>query len=89
MKVEDLAAMRIGVEMDTIRPYVEAEVNEMQKFVVNTVTSLVNAGTLTPEIALAKWMEYIAYRKLLQRFDHKIKHGASLGGHQNIDMSKQ
>ena len=86
MKVEELAAMRTGVEIDAMRPYVQVEVDGMQRAVVNAVTMMVNEGTLTPEIAHAKWMEYIAYRKLLQRFDQKIKAGTDIGKAQNLDL---
>lgn len=84
MKVEDLSAMRTGVELAAMKPYIDAEVDAMQRAVVNNVHQMVNDGTLTPEIALSKWMEYIAYRKLNQKFLQKINIGHSIGT--TVDM---
>ena len=82
MKPEDLALIRQGAEIQNFKPYIDDEVASMQKAVVNSVLGAVNSGTLTPEMALSKWMEYIAYLKLNQKFDQKIKVGQSVGGEQ-------
>jgi hypothetical protein len=79
MNVEQLGDIRVGSELQNIKPYIDHEVANMQRAVVNSVLSAVNSGELTPEMAMAKWMEYIAYMKLNQRFAQKIEVGKSVG----------
>lgn len=78
MKAEDLAQIRTGAELSQMAPYVNSEVAGLQKAVVSTVLHAVNEGTLTPEMALSKWMEYIAYVKLNQKFSQRVAVGNSL-----------
>lgn len=69
---ERLAQLRNSAELTQLKPYMEVEVAAMQKAVVNSVLSAVNSGTLTPEMAMSKWMEYVAYQKISSRFSQKI-----------------
>lgn len=79
MKQEELTAIRLGAEMQNMKPYLVNEIDAMQKAVVNSVLAAVNGGSLTPEMALSKWMEYIAYMKLTQRVDQRIRIGQDIG----------
>lgn len=73
MNAEALGQLRTSAEMAQLKPYMDTEVAAMQKAVVNSVLAAVNSGTLTPEMAMSKWMEYVAYHKMTQRFSQKIK----------------
>lgn len=75
---EDLAHIRTGAELSQMAPYVNSEVAGLQKAVVSAVLHAVNEGTLTPEMALSKWMEYIAYLKLNQKFSQRVAVGNSI-----------
>lgn len=86
MKAEDLANIRTGAELSQMAPYVNNEVAGLQKAVVSTVLRAVNEGTLTPEMALSKWMEYIAYLKLNQKFSQRIVVGNSLANHNQASL---
>lgn len=88
MKTEDLSAIRYGAELANYKPYLDVEIQAMQKAVVSNVLANVNAGTLTQEMALSKWMEYIAYQKLTQKLDQRIKVGVSVGSKQNLDIGE-
>lgn len=79
MNPEDLGAIRVGATAQNFKPYLDGEIEALQKAVVNSVLSAVNNGTLTPDMALSKWMEYIAYKKLSQKFDQRIEVGKSVG----------
>lgn len=81
MTPEDLGAIRSGAELQSVKPYMDAEIAGLQKAVVSFVLSAVVNGTLTPEIALSKWVEYISYTKLSQKLDQRIRVGQSVGSH--------
>ena len=80
MKAEDLATIRHGAELQNMRPYMDTEITSLQKAVVSFVLAAVNNGTLTPEIAMSKWIEYVSYTKLSQRIEQRIRVGQSVGG---------
>lgn len=83
---EELGLIRHGAEIQQMKPYMDNEIAGMQKAVVSSVLAAVNNGSLTAEIALSKWMEYIAYQKLIQRFDQRIAIGVSIGAKRNLDI---
>lgn len=83
---EELYTIRLGAEIQQFKPYMDNEIAVMQKAVVSSVLAAVNSGTLTPDIAMSKWMEYIAYQKLSQKFDQRINVGVSIGKNRNLDF---
>lgn len=83
---EELGLIRTGAQIQQLKPYIDNEVLVLQKSVISFVLAAANSGTLTPEIAFAKWMEYIAYQKLLQKFDQRVSIGASIGANRNLDI---
>lgn len=89
MNTNDLAAIRTSAELQNLKPYMDNEVEAMQRAVVSFVLSAVNNGTLTPDIAHTKWVEYISYTKLQQKLEQRIRIGqgvgAQIGG--NLDFS--
>lgn len=91
MNEKDLSKIRHGAEIQQFKPYLDNEIVAMQRGVVSSVLSAVNTGTLTPEMALSKWMEYIAYLKLTQRLDQKVRIGQSVGEKvgEKLDFSAQ
>ncbi len=86
MKVDDLNAIRQGAELQNLKPYMDTEINGMQKAVVSFVLSAVNKGELTPDMALSKWVEYIAYFKLSQKIDQRIRVGQSIGAENEVHL---
>lgn len=72
-KPEDLADVRDGAVLQNMLPYARVEIDGMMRAVVNNVMSLVQSGCLTPEIAQQKWIEYVSYARLLQRFEQKVR----------------
>lgn len=82
MNTNDLSQIRLGAEMQNMKPYMDNEISSLQKSVVSFILSAVNAGTLTPEIAMSKWVEYVSYSKLQQRINQRIEVGKSVGGDQ-------
>lgn len=75
----ELFQIRSGAEIQQMKPYLDNEIAAMQKAVVSSVLAAVNNGSLTSEMALSKWMEYIAYQKLSQKFEQRVKVGQALG----------
>jgi hypothetical protein len=88
MKVEDLAAIRHGAELQSIQPYMEHEINGLMKAVVSFVLGAVNTGSLTPEVAFAKWVEYVSYVKLQQKIKQRIEVGRSIGEKEKLELDK-
>jgi len=58
-------------------PFVETEVDKAQETLVKHVLGQLRTRTLTPEAALAAWMEYAAYESLLIRLNQRAKQGRS------------
>lgn len=79
MTEENLFAIRTGAEIQSFKPYMDSEISSMQKAVVSFVLAAVNSGTLTSEVALTKWIEYISYLKLQQKLEQRIRLGQSAG----------
>lgn len=83
---EDIGAIRQGAELNAVKPYLDNEIAGMQRAVVSSVLNAVNKGELTPEMAMSKWMEYIAYYKMSQKVEQRIAVGASVGSSRNLDF---
>ncbi len=86
MKIDDLNAIRQGAELQNLKPYMDTEIGGMQKAVVSFVLNAVNKGELTPDMALSKWVEYIAYFKLSQKIDQRIRVGQSIGAENEVHL---
>jgi hypothetical protein len=65
--------MNAGYELVNMLPYAKEEANKMMKAVVNSVAGAVQEGKLTPEMAQQKWIEYISYMRLVQRFEQQVR----------------
>jgi hypothetical protein len=79
MKPEELEQIRIGAELQNYAPYITDDLDKMKRGIVNRVMMLVDQGTFTPDIAFAKWHEYVSYERLSQRVNKKIVVGQELG----------
>lgn len=86
MKAEDLGAIRVGAEMQAVKPYIDSEIEGMKKAVVSSILQKVNDGSLTPDVALSKWVEYVAYIKLQQKYEQRIRMGQSIGAAQGNSL---
>jgi hypothetical protein len=91
MKVEDLSAIREGAKIQSMKPYMDNEISGLQKAVISFVLAAVNNGTLTPEMALSKWVEYVSYVKLQQKLEQRIRIGQDIGAKnaQDLDFTAQ
>lgn len=72
MTVEELSALRLGAELQNLRPYLKMDIEQQITGVMNSVSALVNKNELTPELAMLKWMEVITLRRILTRTDQRI-----------------
>lgn len=57
-------------------PYVEAEIAKMAHALDNRIFLACQSGEMTPEMAVAGWMERWAYQKLLKHFQTIVRMGA-------------
>lgn len=87
MKATDLGIIRQGAEIQSMKPYMDAEIESMQKAVINSVLAAVNNGTLTTEMALTKWHEYISYFKLGQKLEQRVRVGLSVAKDNSLDFN--
>jgi len=79
MTPEQLGFIKDGADLQNVLPHIRADVETIQKGIVNGVMSSINKGELTPEIAQQKWIEYTAYTRLLQKMEQKVRMGQSIG----------
>lgn len=84
--IVELENMRLGAEIQSMKPYMDAEIEGLQRAVVSSVLSAVNNGSLTQEMALTKWHEYISYTKLKQKYEQRIRVGQST---HNLDFTQK
>lgn len=87
MNAEKLAEVRYGAELQNFKPYIDNEITSMQMAIENSVLTAMNNGSLTAEMALTKWIEYLSYRKLGQRFSQKIQQGKTATNPETLDFS--
>lgn len=86
MNTDDLRDMRIGAEISGAMPAIEAEIEALQRQIISSVAKSVQDGTLTPELAQEKWMEFIAAMRVKQRLEQKVRLGTSKGLTMPVDM---
>lgn len=78
MDVKDIAAVRDIAVLDQMYPYVQSTVNEMERALENRIMTELAEGTLTPEKALQAWIEKVSYRKILSRFNTRLRVGQDI-----------
>lgn len=78
MTPQDAAKVAAIPELLGFLPYLEAMVREEQAATVRRVRTAITKGDLTPEAALAFWLEYEAAEALLMRFKGRIAGSRSI-----------
>jgi hypothetical protein len=71
---------RNGAAMSGMLPYLEDNLAALARALDNRMMSAINAGTMTPELALEGWMERAAYAKLLKHFQSVVRMGENPTG---------
>lgn len=89
MNTEDLAVMRTGAEIAGMLPAIKADAEAAQKAIVNSVMSKLHEGGLDPDFAQQKWIEYVAYSRMLQRFESKVRLGVTVGEQNAVSLEIQ
>ena len=79
MKPNDLASIRDVSVIGNFLPYIEREIEALTTAIDNKAYVAVAEGTLTPEKAVNYWIEKAAFRKLLQKFNLRVRVGQSVG----------
>lgn len=75
----DLASVRDVAQLLAMLPYLEQEVAVMERALETRIFRNLNEGTLTPEAALYAWQEKASYRRLLAKFQSRIRQGQGVG----------
>lgn len=65
-----------AAKMQNFLPYLKETVGRLQVTTVNRMAVLQDEGKLSPEMALAGWSEYLAYRRLLKNTQTRTVIGA-------------
>lgn len=86
---EELGVIRYGAQIAALKPYMDAEIDTLQKSVVNSVISAVNSNTLTADIALSKWHEYLAYSKIGRRLGQRTRTAEDVSKSVTLDISNK
>lgn len=75
----ELGIISDGARLQGFLPYLEDAVKQMEAGLEGRIFQLLDKGELTPDLALYAWMEKLAYRRLLRKFDQKVRSGQHLG----------
>lgn len=78
--VEQMASFQDGARLAGVMPYLEAELESMERVVENRVYSALDAKTLTPEAALLAWIEKSSIRRLRTRMKVRTNVTIASGG---------
>jgi len=70
---EELGDILGAARLLGVLPYVKVELERMEEQVISRVFSAMDAGALSPDVALNAWMELRAYRRLFKRLDTRAK----------------
>lgn len=79
MTPEELAYIRQGAELSNFLPILEREVEKMQSALDARVYLQLQNGGLTPEVALAAWIERKTNAALVKRLRSWVQLGESVG----------
>lgn len=79
MTPEELGYIRQGAELSNFLPLIEREVDKMQAALDARVYLQLQNGSLTPEVALAAWIERKTNAALVKRFRTWVQLGESVG----------
>lgn len=88
MTPKDLGLIREGVRLQGFLPYLEDAVSKMEGQLEGRVFRLLDEGKLTPELALMAWMEKLAYRRLIRKFDQQVRIGQAVGAASAPELSQ-
>lgn len=83
----DLGRIAAGAKLAGLLPYLEAEVDRMDRALENRVYDLINKGALTPEAAFMAWLEKKTLRAFVTRLRQKVNMGQSVGERHVEDLS--
>lgn len=72
-----LIRARAGAILSNTMPYIEDELAKMAHALDHRMFAAAGSGELTPEMALAGWMERYAYQKLLKHFQTSVRLGVN------------
>lgn len=75
----EMSKVRDGARFAGFLPYLQVEIDKMVLALEGRVLAHVGEGTLTAELAVHAWMELNAYRRLMKRFEQKVKIGQTAG----------
>lgn len=75
----EMSKVRDGARFAGFLPYLAAEVDKMVGTLESRMLDHIRDGSLTPDLAIQGWMELNAYRRLMKRFDQKVKIGQTAG----------
>lgn len=84
---EELAKISEGVKVsEFILPYLEVEIEKMEKAVENRIYAAIYTGKITPEMALTAWIEKRDLHGLLLRFKQKVLIGQGVGERLGVEL---
>lgn len=75
----DLADAQDAARLAGFLPYLERELAQMAAVLETRVYAQIDKKELTPDMALAAWMEKLAYARLGKRLRQKVTAGTSKG----------
>jgi hypothetical protein len=87
LAMEDFGRITEGAKLAGFLPYLEEEIYKMEQLLEDQVFKKLAAKALTPEMALEAWIEKVAYRRLLKRFNQTVRMGTSIAEQHQEDLS--
>lgn len=79
---EDLGAIGDGARLVGMMPYLNAELEAMERSLFTKILASIKDKTLTPDTAFAAWLEFASFRALSHRMQTRTKLGMAAGERQ-------
>lgn len=76
---EQLADLNLGAKYLSLQQPLTDDIQKLLRQTEQKVYTAISANTLTPDMALQAWYEHLAYHRLIQRFNQRIKMGETVG----------
>lgn len=76
---EQLADLNLGAKYLSLQQPLTEDIQKLLRQTEQRVYTAISQGQLTPDAALQAWYEHLAYHRLIQRFNQRIKQGQSVG----------
>lgn len=85
--MEELDQLGSMAELQGFLPYLQDAIDKMERTLENKVFMLLDQGKLTEQLALYAWQEKLILRRIVSRFNTKIRVGSTIAERYSQDLN--